>query len=59
MDKHREIQQFLEMFRAPKPKGRPLRNEPINLDDILNLKIALALSKDVLDFLQDHHIFKV
>jgi hypothetical protein len=37
--------------------GRPLREDPIGQDDVMNLQIALALSKDVLDFLEDHHIF--
>lgn len=37
--------------------GRPDRQDPINRDDILNLKIALAIDVDVLDFLADQHIF--
>lgn len=41
----------------PAQIGRPKRDLIINHEDVINLQIALALSKDVLDFIQDHHIF--
>ena len=32
--------------------GRPGREEPINQDDILNLKVELGRAEDVLEFLE-------
>ena len=57
MDPYREIKPFFDGFRYPELVGRPARSEVISKDDILNLVIALELAKDVLDFLEDHHIF--
>lgn len=31
--------------------------KPLNKDDMLNLKIALETSQDVLEFVEDIHIF--
>jgi len=59
MNPNSQIKPFFQYFRFPELTGRPNRLEPINTDDVLNLQIALALSKDVLDFIEDHHIFKV
>lgn len=38
-------------------EARPARTDIISNDDILNLRIALELSGDVREFLEDHHIF--
>jgi len=59
MAQNHEFRTFYQYIRMPDFVGRPSREEPINHDDLLNLQIALALSKDVLDFLQDQHIFRV
>jgi len=57
MSKNEEFSYFYHYIRQPKLEGRPNRQDPIGPDDLLNLKIALELDKDVLDFLEDHHIF--
>lgn len=41
----------------PEQVGRPNREDIITTDDILNLKIALELCRDVRDLFQDHHLF--
>jgi hypothetical protein len=57
MDPNREFDGIFTYFRPQGLTGRPDRAERIGQDDLLNLRIALALSKDVLDFIEDHHIF--
>jgi hypothetical protein len=57
MEYDQEFREFLQIYRFPVLSGRPNRLDPISRDDVLNLQIALALSKDVLDFIEDHHIF--
>lgn len=57
MDKNSDFSEIYRYFKTPELVGRPNREDPISLDDQLNLRIALALSKDVLDFIEDHHIF--
>lgn len=37
--------------------GRPVRNHRIDQDDIVNLKIALGLHRDVRDLCDDPHLF--
>ena len=39
-------------------QDRPDRNFVIGKDDILNLTIALETGNDVLDILEDQHIFR-
>jgi len=46
-----------QYIHVPAQIGRPNRVEIIGKEDIMNLTISLALSKDVLDFIEDHHIF--
>lgn len=41
----------------PELTGRPVREEIISHDDILNLKIALELCHDVHDLFLDSHLF--
>jgi|GEM_PF-4833776 len=56
-----EFQDFRPFFLVTRPvvlNDRPERLDPICTDDLINLQIALALSKDVLDFVEDHHIFR-
>ncbi len=43
--------------RIPFLKGRPHRELPIDKDDVLNLRIALGLHRDVSELWQDPHIF--
>lgn len=52
-----DFHELWQYYRGPSLSRRPVRLEPIGFDDLLNLQIALALSKDVLDFLEDQHIF--
>ena len=58
MNPNGQFEPFFNYSRYPELTGRPNRIDPINIDDIMNLQIALALAKDVLDFVEDHHIFK-
>jgi len=58
MAQNHDFHTYYQYIRIPDLIGRPQREDPIGHDDELNLQIALALSKDVLDFLEDHHIFK-
>ena len=44
--------------KIPFLKGRPDRESNISKDDMINLQIALELSRDVSTFWQDKHIFK-
>ena len=40
-------------------EGRPERDMPIGKDDLLNLRIALALLGDVEAFCRDRHLFEL
>ena len=44
--------------KIPLLKGRPDREFPISKDDVINLQIALEISRDVSTFWADKHIFK-
>lgn len=55
--KNGQFQADFQYFHIPAQTGRPNRMEIIGKEDIMNLTISLALSKDVLDFMKDHHIF--
>ncbi len=57
MGKYDDFQELWQYFRGPVLSRRPNREEPIGMDDLINLQIALALSKDVLEFTEDQHIF--
>jgi hypothetical protein len=52
-----DFQELWQFYKGPSLSKRPARNEPIGKDDVVNLQIALALSKDVLEFIEDQHIF--
>jgi hypothetical protein len=41
----------------PELVGRPEREDIISQDDVLNLKIALELCRDMRDLFQDRHLF--
>ena len=53
------MREFIRYSKAPEAETQnlPDRETIINRDDILNLKIALEVSSDVLEFVQDQHIF--
>lgn len=52
-----DFQELWQFYKGPSLSKRPARIEPIGNDDVVNLQIALALSKDVLEFTEDQHIF--
>lgn len=54
-----DFHELWQYYKGPVLSRRPSRNEPIGNDDVLNLQIALALSKDVLEFIEDQHIFSM
>jgi hypothetical protein len=45
-------------YREDEERFRPTRQIAINEEDIFNLRLALELSNDVQDLLQDPHIFE-
>ncbi len=43
--------------KIPFLEGRPKREYGLNKDDLIDLVIALETSEDLLDFINDRHIF--
>jgi len=44
--------------KIPMFSGRPIREDSISKDDVINLIIALAVNHDVATFCDDKHVFR-